>query len=226
MTTIDIKRIEGPAATLRRSLPDDLAEVFGIVSVEEPFGADETPPGISAIQLDALIGAGLVEFDAHGEGSPMARLRYRLSALGCHVSNAWGETAKQTSAQGARAETKRGLFAVPPDELRELAETFLAKTHEEDCDMLDTPCKVWDRSLNASGYANVHVAGTSERAHRVTLAAFKGAPPPGKALALHLCGRKDCINPAHLEWGDARTNAEQHVVHQRLRAEKNGRPVQ
>ena len=215
-------RIEGPAAALRRSLPDDLAEAFGIVSAEEPFGADETPPGVSPIQLDTLIGAGLIEFDATGEGSPMARLRYRLSPLGCHVHHAWAEVAKQATARGARAGQKRGLFGLTKDELRTLAESFLCKTHEEACEMLETPCRVWDRSLNASGYATVHVAGTSERAHRVTLAAYKGLPPPAKALALHLCGRKDCLNPEHLEWGDARTNAEQHYGHQRLRAGQNG----
>ena len=228
MTAIEVKRIEGPAATLRRSLSDELAEAFGIVTAEEPFGADEAPVGVSPLQLDTLVGAGLVEFDSHGEGPPLARLRYRLSALGCHVANAWGETARTASAKGARAIEKRGLFALPQDDLRRLAETCLESTHEEPCEHLPTPCKVWDRALNASGYASTWAAGTSERVHRITLAAFKGKPPEGKPSALHLCGRKDCVNPDHLVWGDARENAQHHAEHQKARAERDGegRPIQ
>ena len=213
-----IERHEGPAAQLRRGLPDDLADAFGAVAAHEPFSPARMPPEVTAADIDLLIGCGLVEYHVAGEGPPMARLRYRLSPAGCHVHHAWSEMARQSGQGGAREEARRGLFALAADDRRKLADECLEQTAIQACDTMPTSCRVWTRGLNASGYATVWAAGTSERVHRITLAAYKGLPPPGKPSALHLCGRKDCICPDHLEWGDARENARQHVQHRRIRA--------
>lgn len=68
----------------------------------------------------------------------------------------------------------------------------------------DTGCWVWKGARNASGYALLGFARGCVLAHRVYYALAKGPIPPGLSLD-HLCRRRDCVNPAHLE---AVTNAE------------------
>lgn len=45
-----------------------------------------------------------------------------------------------------------------------------------------------------------------ESAHRLVLQAMVGPPPPGLNEAIHLCGNKMCLCPAHLVWGTHKAN--------------------
>lgn len=59
-------------------------------------------------------------------------------------------------------------------------------------------CRLWAGAVQSSGYGSVWVAGRSELAHRVAYETHVGPIPPGLHID-HLCGRRLCVNPAHLE---------------------------
>ena len=65
-----------------------------------------------------------------------------------------------------------------------------------------TPCWLFQGTVTSAGYGNVgsRRGDTSycESAHRVVYAAAHGAIPPGLQID-HLCNRRTCVNPAHLE---------------------------
>lgn len=61
----------------------------------------------------------------------------------------------------------------------------------------DTPCWLWKRHLNRSGYGMVQ-AGKLRLAHRVYYERAKGTIPDGLTLD-HLCRNRHCVNPDHLE---------------------------
>ena len=58
----------------------------------------------------------------------------------------------------------------------------------------------WDFSLakNKDGYAQIHMDGRTFGAHRVAFILAKGPVPPGHQID-HLCRRRFCVNPEHLE---------------------------
>lgn len=59
-------------------------------------------------------------------------------------------------------------------------------------------CWRWTASLNAYGYAQLHVAGTMKRVHILLYEELVGPVPPGSELD-HLCRNRGCVNPAHME---------------------------
>jgi hypothetical protein len=59
----------------------------------------------------------------------------------------------------------------------------------------ETPCWVWQLSLNHNGYGQV---GRGQRAHVVYWERVNGAVPDGHQVD-HLCGIRACVNPEHLE---------------------------
>jgi hypothetical protein len=58
-------------------------------------------------------------------------------------------------------------------------------------------CWLWLGST-CHGYGQVHLAGRSQRAHRVAWELLRGSIPTGLVLD-HLCETKRCVNPLHLE---------------------------
>ncbi len=64
----------------------------------------------------------------------------------------------------------------------------------------DTPCWIWQLSLNTSGYAQGKPPGHRNVGliHRAAYEAFVGPFPEGRVTD-HLCRNRDCVNPEHLE---------------------------
>jgi hypothetical protein len=66
-------------------------------------------------------------------------------------------------------------------------------------------CWLWTGAINGHGYANFRVDGKVVGAHRFSYSYFRGPIPDGLHLD-HLCRVRHCVNPAHLEPVDAKTN--------------------
>lgn len=63
-----------------------------------------------------------------------------------------------------------------------------------------TPCWLWTRELDEKGYARFRYATKQwhGRAHNVSYKMFIGPIPDGLEID-HLCRRRHCVNPVHLE---------------------------
>lgn len=73
---------------------------------------------------------------------------------------------------------------------------------------LDTPCRVWRWSKNGKGYGYIRRLGSprpNRPAHRIMYELTRGPIPPGLEID-HLCRRRDCCNPWHLEAVTTREN--------------------
>lgn len=67
-------------------------------------------------------------------------------------------------------------------------------------------CWLWTASKQArSGYGQININKRPHLAHRVAWTLTHGTIPEGKQLD-HLCRNRTCVNPAHLEPVDNRTN--------------------
>jgi len=79
-----------------------------------------------------------------------------------------------------------------------LAERFHAKVDRSGG---PTQCWPWLGARNSNGYGRFRHVGRKEpatTAHRIAYELAKGPLPPGTEPD-HLCGNRDCQNPAHLE---------------------------
>jgi hypothetical protein len=83
---------------------------------------------------------------------------------------------------------------------------------------LPTPCWIWDGAPNDLGYGSVWINGRCIKAHVWIWEQGHGAVPPGMELD-HLCRRRLCVNPAHLEPVTHREN----VLRGESQAAKNAR---
>ena len=63
---------------------------------------------------------------------------------------------------------------------------------------LSTDCRIWRWSKYPNGYGRIKLRGRATTAHRVFYELVRGPVPEGLVLD-HLCCRKDCCNPWHLE---------------------------
>lgn len=73
----------------------------------------------------------------------------------------------------------------------------------------ETGCWLWrEDQLNADGYGNFYGKG----AHRISYEAFVGPIPPGLAID-HLCRRRSCVAPGHLEPVTLAENTRRAVAH-------------
>lgn len=64
--------------------------------------------------------------------------------------------------------------------------------------VLRTPCWVWRGGTNPHGYGRFFVAGRLMTSHRYAYETFIGPVPAGMDLD-HLCRRRGCANPRHVE---------------------------
>lgn len=62
----------------------------------------------------------------------------------------------------------------------------------------DSGCWIWQRAPNNSGYATTNWQGRSAFVHRIFYESFFGPIPEGLECD-HLCGKRICVNPFHLE---------------------------
>lgn len=68
---------------------------------------------------------------------------------------------------------------------------LLAATKTDDCWLLTT-------NLDVYGYGRIVLNGAQHKAHRVTYENLVGPIPEGLVID-HLCRRRNCINPGHME---------------------------
>lgn len=69
----------------------------------------------------------------------------------------------------------------------------------------DTGCWEWTAYIDRGGYGKTNVAGHTRLAHRVAYEMWVAPIPEGLEID-HLCRVRRCVNPAHLEPVDRRTN--------------------
>lgn len=66
-------------------------------------------------------------------------------------------------------------------------------------------CWIWRGDLSGSGYGRLWVGSRYFAAHRISFLVFRGPIAPGLVLD-HLCRRRSCVNPSHLDPVTNRTN--------------------
>lgn len=66
-------------------------------------------------------------------------------------------------------------------------------------------CWLWPTRLDRDGYGSIRVDGRHRSAHRVSYETFIGPIPDGLVID-HLCRRRNCVNPSHLEAVSQREN--------------------
>jgi hypothetical protein len=71
---------------------------------------------------------------------------------------------------------------------------------------LATPCWLWRGRQDRDGYGVAWHAGRTWRAHRLAWAALSGDGLPAGAELDHLCRRRACVRPDHLDPVDRRMN--------------------
>lgn len=74
-------------------------------------------------------------------------------------------------------------------------------------------CVFWPYTLAPQGYAYIGLNGKKEAVHRIACEKAHGPAPVDKPFALHKCGNRNCVNAAHLYWGDAQDNADDRIRH-------------
>lgn len=71
---------------------------------------------------------------------------------------------------------------------------------------LDNGCWMWKAAIfKMSGYGALEMGGSTRCAHRVVYELLRGPVPSGLQLD-HLCRKRYCVNPAHLEAVTAKVN--------------------
>ncbi len=73
-------------------------------------------------------------------------------------------------------------------------------------------CWAWTGTKNTHGYGYVYIEGKLRRAHRVSYELWVG-PIPEKLQLDHLCRKRDCVNPEHLEPVTCKENIARSPLH-------------
>ncbi|MFG2773743.1 HNH endonuclease signature motif containing protein [Streptomyces sp. NPDC048350] len=84
--------------------------------------------------------------------------------------------------------------------MRELTDRFLDKIAPG-----PLGCWDWTAHVKPNGYGQFKIAGRPQYAHRVAYELTRGRIPRGLVID-HLCRRRHCVNPDHLEVVSHRTN--------------------
>lgn len=86
------------------------------------------------------------------------------------------------------------------------------------CDPNTDECVLWPFSINTTGYGAV--VDDLGAPHQIVCAKFHGPSPTALHEVAHGCGKRACINPAHLRWALHIENVSDTIVHgTRLRGE-------
>lgn len=72
-------------------------------------------------------------------------------------------------------------------------------------------CWIWEGTTNAGGYGTFQHNGRQVLAHRVAYTLDKGTIPTGLVID-HLCAKRPCVNPDHLEAVSVEENVHRAVV--------------
>jgi hypothetical protein len=91
-----------------------------------------------------------------------------------------------------RVKNAKGHFA--PKTLADALQRLATEVVEDP----ETGCLVWQGSKTAQGYGDLRFDHKHKLAHRLAYENAKGPIPEGLYID-HLCRRRDCINPDHLE---------------------------
>lgn len=102
----------------------------------------------------------------------------------------------------------RASFLGIKSKLIPLLDRLLAKTNKNgDTFYNGTACWIWFGNINPDGYGQIHNTETDSNmgAHRAAYVLFKGPIPDGLTID-HLCRRRNCVNPEHLECVSSKEN--------------------
>jgi hypothetical protein len=105
-----------------------------------------------------------------------------------------------------------------------VAERFATKYVSRDCGY-ETPCWVWQATIDRHGYGRIGHEGRAALAHRVSYE-IRYAPCPSPLD--HLCRNRACVNPEHLEavtdLENFRRGESPHAINKRKMHCVNGHP--
>lgn len=87
------------------------------------------------------------------------------------------------------------------------------------CRINDDGCWIWQLSVNHEGYALGFYQGKTKAIHRLS-AELHLPKTEGKNVVMHKCHVRNCVNPAHLQWG---TNTENDS--DKMRLNRQHRPI-
>lgn len=92
--------------------------------------------------------------------------------------------------------------------INNLPEPMLAKMRiEQQPYGLTGMCWIWTGCLNSKGYGCIQIAGKRHLVHRVSYELHTGPIQQGMQID-HLCFRRECFNPHHLEAVSASENVQ------------------
>jgi hypothetical protein len=108
----------------------------------------------------------------------------------CHLDACDNESGDRRVCATHRARKYRtGTYDAPPT----LDERFDSRYVIDAAD-----CWIWKGSISTAGYARLSIAGRPAYAHRYAYERYVGPIPDGLVID-HLCRKRACVNPAHLE---------------------------
>lgn len=90
----------------------------------------------------------------------------------------------------------------------------------------ESGCRPWPKYLS-QGWPITTLHSSPIFAHRVVLEDRDGPPPDGHC-AWHICGKRHCVNPAHLVWisyGMTLTPVDVQTIRERLEAGETGQAL-
>lgn len=97
--------------------------------------------------------------------------------------------------------------------MNNLPDSMLAKLRvQEQPYGLTGMCWIWTGCLNSKGYGCVQIAGKRHLVHRASYELHTAQIPAGTQID-HLCMRRDCFNPHHLEAVTASENVRRAINH-------------
>jgi hypothetical protein len=104
-----------------------------------------------------------------------------------------GRTLQSTQAKSKRLRTTPGRKFVP-----NTLEFVLNRLATEVVEDPETGCLLWQGGKISQGYGEIALNGRKQLAHRIAYEGAKGPIPEGLQID-HLCRRRNCVNPDHLE---------------------------
>lgn len=78
-------------------------------------------------------------------------------------------------------------------------------------------CWEWTGLVKSNGYGHMNINHTSKYAHRLAYEHFVGPIPHGLTID-HLCRKRSCVNPAHMEVVTRGENARRGMVNRTIKA--------